>query len=738
MNLASIVQAIASAVNAKMSMQISQQIAQISVGATRGPGWISQTAAGRSISQSRLNSSFAAAQNATNSHQVARTSAQKATEDWLKESLAPTGRDLAELGATAAKYKTALDLATAELDRVTKEHHAIKAAEVSEAHLRRSEKMDDAISKAEAAHGLTQQRYSSLRDRLTQEATNPSGMSPGDLNQLEIAVAAYESELKSSVDSLASLRSEQDALRRAIDTRLLSVAGIDQGDLTRLDHAGKRAERSLDVRNAIQSKHDDVRSQYLNEVLFPTGKSEKQMSAMADSIVKYKAQLDAATIAASNAVNEQEQLRQAIERQIHSMTGIDSHALDSANRDVAEKAAAAMAAKHAVQSTQSAIDVETINPTGMTPAQIQQLKDDLEKYEQQVVLATSALHKSTSAQTKIQKSLNSQAIIQQAAIARHGHPFSLANIQKRLSAMVRKSIGANGRKQISKAIVHAKNIRDPQAAKRAALAARKAANTLNQTHASAKATHLANTAAHKAAPTAATEAAMASSGRAAAMAGGAAEAAEGVAALSEVIAGLAAAAGPVGIAIGAVVVAITYAANRIGAVVQEINQQLADSAKEVERYRNQRMRFSSVVTGAVARYDMQSIQLEARSSAKTGASAKGVVESAMRLRESNQDRSERWENIANQQMEIKNVIATFKSDVLSAIDIYTPLQETSVYLQRESLKLLGFKLAEISTNTKANQADNVGLETIRLFNHLNVQARGNKDLPVPPPLKPVK
>lgn len=724
MNLASIIQAIATAVNAKMSLKISQQIAQISTSMPKGPGWISGTAAGHSVSQQRLNASFSKLQNATSAHSEARTSAQKSAEEWLQESLGPTGKDLAALAQTAAKYKAAMDLATAELERVTKEHYSIKASEVSESHLRRSEKMDDAISAAQEAHDRQKNRFSVASAELSHANANPGSLSPQEMAQLDAAVSAYEQELKNSADSLSGLRQEQDALRRAIDTRLLAMSGVDKSDLMRLDHAGRKTEKAIDVRSSIQGKHDAAREALLAESLFPTGKTDKQMLAMGQAVVQYKQDLDRASEAVKKAVAEQEQLRQAVEQQIHAITGVDPHALESANQDVASKTNAVASAKQAADSSRNALDQETANPTGMTPDQILKLKDDLSDYEYEVEMATKALQQSTAAQNALQQSVNAQVRATTAAMSRR-KPL-MNRIRQKWSSKIQRWLGPQRRQQI-KGLVNRVgkygNVFSPMQAKLNKSSARTAFRNARQAHKAA-------VAAHKTAPTAANMAAAQKAGSTVATAGQALKTASAVAGVAEAFEAVAVVSGPVGLVVAGVATAIKMAYDVIVQVLTYFSREAERGEQVIEKLRMTRAKFNGEISNAIRRFDYQSRQLEMRSGRHTQASASAVADSTMALREANQPRSEELERLANERTAAILDITAWLSKMESRMGIITGYISFMQSVPIGLLRLTGIVKA-IENNTKPAVGD-LGIDMMLKSMVANEANARNKRRDLPP------
>ena len=160
----------------------------------------------------------------------------------------------------------------------------------------------------------------------------------------------------------------------------------------------------------------------------------------------------------------------------------------------------------------------------------------------------------------------------------------------------------------------------------------------------------------------------------------------------------------------------------VAAAVAFVNRELAAGKKEVERFKAERSMFSGQVQAAVARYNMQSMDLERRSTAATSGSASAVVESTMGLRESTQNRSEKWENIGNTILATTLDIAALTSNVINALDEvvgFTQFVANGVDAIRAGLALIGVPIKEIAKNTRKDDSNGtidilrVGLEQNR-------------------------
>lgn len=646
-SLAQIIQLVATAVNSKLTLKLSQQIAAISLSTQKGPGWIDRTAAGRSIAKRKIQASESRMKDSSQEHDLARTQAQQSAAEWLQESLAPTGKDLAALAATAQEYRLKMEAAAKELDRVTKEHFAIKASQVSERQVQRTERSDETVRVATEDRDQLHSKYSSVRQAVTEEKTNPTGMDPAILAHMEAAAESYEKQLGLANQSLADVVREQQALRAAIDAQIQALEGFSPEDLQKHDRSAQKVESATQVRNQAQSKFNQARDALTNEFVSPTGKTDAQLVKMAESVAKYQEELDK---------------------------------------------------------------------------------------------ATATLKRVTEAEQATQKSLVSGAKNQK--IADERKPQSkFGEAFRKVRTNLRRMLGSRGRKALKGAekrfdqvAEKAKAIRDPKAAKKKAEDLREKADAAKQRHTEAVEQHQKNVQQHQTSPTPETESAVSESGASMEAAESTAAASEEMALAAEGAAGLAAALAPVGVAFAVVAAAVAGAIAVVASAIKFINAEIAAGEKEVERFRHERSQFSGQVAGAVARYDLQARQLEQRSSAATGASATGVVEATMGLKESNQGRSEQWERIGNSLLEQTIGIATVVSDVLNVLDFISPTVEGLVDLSKSGLSLIGVKLSNIDKNTEKN-GRNVGLDVVSGFNAANRNARGNKAFPE---LKPIK
>lgn len=668
-SLAQIIQLIATAVNSKLTLKLSQQIAAISLSTQKGPGWIDRTAAGRSIAKRKIQASESRMKDSSQEHDLARTQAQQSAAEWLQESLAPTGKDLAALAATAQEYRLKMEAAAKELDRVTKEHFAIKASQVSERQVQRTERSDETVRVATEDRDQLHSKYSSVRQAVTEEKTNPTGMDPAILAHMEAAAESYEKQLGLANQSLADVVREQQALRAAIDAQIQALEGFSPEDLQKHDRSAQKVESATQVRNQAQSKFNQARDALTNEFVSPTGKTDAQLVKMAESVAKYQEELDK---------------------------------------------------------------------------------------------ATATLKRVTEAEQATQKSLISGAKNQK--IADERKPQSkFAEAFRKVRTNLRRMLGSRGRKALKGAekrfdqvAEKAKAIRDPKAAKKKAEDLREKADEAKQRHAEAAERHSKNTQQHKASPTSQAAEALEESGAAVDAAAETAEAAEGMAAAAEGAAGLAAVLGPVGVAISVATAAIAVGIQVVKSAVDVVLSQLHAGQQEVERMRAERIRFSGSVGQAVLRYDLQSLKLEQRSSSATKGSGKELVEATMRLRESLQGQSEKWENLTNTvQATILDLITALNNvgkRVAGAFEFAAPVLTASMEAAIQtaftmiglgplgmsivgSLKFIGAKVEQVEKNTKKDD-EGTGLQGLLELERTNRKAipfgRQNAGLP---PLK---
>jgi DNA repair exonuclease SbcCD ATPase subunit len=383
------------------------------------------------------------------------------------------------------------------------------------------------------------------------------------------------------------------------------------------------------------------------------------------------------------------------------------------------------------------------NAQTLTDKEFKQLQRALDQYTRQLDRAREVLKKVTDSDKKLKEENDRLTRAENAASLRQ--PKGIWGQVQNAYTNLRRKIGPSGRKRLLAVHDVISSVLNPKRAKAKAATARSRADQANKAYYSAKAAHnqamavhRKNLELHQRSPTVQTAKDVASSENTLKKTRHAVvEAGQTVQALAEVATGLegiAAVGAFINPVIAGIASAFALAVVVVSAALVFINKTLASAQKEVERFRSERSHFSSQVAGAVARYDAQSLQLEQRSTRATSGSATEVIKATMNLRESMQDRSERWENIANQLLSATISVATFASDVLSSVDIVTPVAEGILAIGRSILTQFGIKLDDISKNT-SKSAGNMGLDVIQLLNNENRNARGNKAFP---PLKPIK
>jgi len=787
--LAHIIQLIATAINSKLTLTLSERIKRLSAEMKSGGGksWIDRTPAGKTIQDRRISESNNALSKATVEHATAHAEAMKSAGEFAQEQASPTGRDLAALGKAAEETRKKMEAAAVSLADIVRENDRLKAASLSRTHEKRIEKSGTAVEKATAYKQEAQSRYSSVRNAITEEQTNPTGMDPAEMARLEFAAATYRVQLDQASETLKKVTGEHGRLRQSIDRQIDASKVTDEGDSAKLRDAYSVTQKATTVRDVTKDAHDEALGKLADAHAAPAGVSPAELQKLTAAVASYAKELGRAETELKGATDAESAVRKAAWAKASQQTrkiekkeasrwtpswwpkardredapaGIDPDDSDRIQR-AAKKTATAATNRDQLQdkynSSRNAVTEEVLNPTGMSPAKLQKLADAVTKYEKDLEAADAVLKKLTTAEDALQHEILNRTKAQKSADERKpktafGQKLREANVA------FRKAIGSKGRKalkpfdkRVKQAKKFARDVADPKKARERTKAAREKFKTADTAHRKAKsafsqaqAEHEKAVDLHQRAPSAASAKGVAESsqklagaktavettGKAAATAGEELAAAEAMGVIAEASAGLAEALGPVGVAIGVV------AAAAVAAVVA-INRQLEAGKKEVERYRGERSRFSSQVAGAVAKYDQQSIDLERRSSQATQGSAAGVTASTMALRESNQDRSEKWEEMSNQLLATTLDMATDISEVVNAIDIITPVAQASLTVSRDTLKLLGFRLRDIADNTKKGgvidfEALRQGMQSNKDHAPRKIQ---NKEIP---PLRPVR
>jgi hypothetical protein len=362
---------------------------------------------------------------------------------------------------------------------------------------------------------------------------------------------------------------------------------------------------------------------------------------------------------------------------------------------------------------------------GLTGKDLDKLFDAETRYRSQLEKADYVLARVTSKHQRLEKCLSDEIstaekrlrLVEEAHKSLSANPPAvnratrtpLQNAIRYASVKFRRAIGSGARTALSS-----------KAARKRAAAAQSRLKKARTAHWAAQQNHQNN-------PTSQTKSTVLSTGKDVAAATVAARLAGIVEAVATAAEGLSAALGPVGIAIG--VVAATA-----GAAVAFINRELALGNQRTAELKGNRSQFSNSINAATQRYDMQSINLEQRSSQATSNSASGVVNSTMALRESNQGRSEAWEDIGNRLLATSLDVATAVSDIVAAVDIFTPAVQMGVELLRSTLSAFGIPLRAIEKNTRP---DAQGLPPFAMF-QAAMDANGNKPKPQNSPLPPKK
>lgn len=606
---------------------------------------------------------------------------------------------------------------------------------------RRISASNNAVSSATKEHADAKSEAMRTANDFLQEQLNPTGR---DLAALAKTAEHYRKVMEEAADSLADVTRQNERIK---------AESLSTSHRRQIERSSEAVDSASAYRSDAQNRFSSVRAAVTEEETNPTGMDPVILAQMKHAADVYRLQLEEATENLGKVTGEHERLRQAIDQQIAAVKGLTAADIDDL-KSASERTSKSAESRNSIQDkynqSRQAVTDEYLNPTGMDPQKLKRLSDAVIQYERDLEAADVALKKSVTAEERMQRAVLARAGAQQSAESRQP-TTKFGQAARRVNVAFKKLIGSRGRKALkpfTKRVQQARDAINPKKAKERLAKARddfktkdtafrKTKSAFNQ----AKAEHDKANELHQRSPSAASqqevartgknlgaaESAMNTAGKAAAGAGEELAAAEAMGAIAEAAGGLAGALGPVGIAIGAVAVTAV-------AAVAYINKQLAAGKQEVERFRSERSRFSGQMASAVNRYDLQSLHLEQRSSRATAGSATGVVESTMRLRESNQGRSEQWEMIANSILEQTIATATVLSDIFNAVDFITPTAKTLVGLSGDTLKLLGVKLGKIDENTKKTDA-NLGINVIREFNGENWRGKKDKEFPNLPPIK---
>lgn len=362
---------------------------------------------------------------------------------------------------------------------------------------------------------------------------------------------------------------------------------------------------------------------------------------------------------------------------------------------------------------------------GLTGKDLDKLFDAETRYRTQLEKADSVLARVTAKHQRLEKCLSDEIstaekrlrLVEEAHTSLSNSPrldnrvqrTKFQNAVRYASVKFRRAVGSSARTALS------------------TKAARKRSAKAQARLRKAKTAHWAAQQAHQNNPTAQTKSAVLSTGKAVVAATVAARLAGIVESIEAAASGLAAALGPVGIALGVVTATAVSA-------VAFINRQLALGNQRTSELKGNRSQFSNSINAATQQYDMQSINLEQRSSQATSNSGAGVVKSTMALRESNQGRSEAWEDIGNRLLATSLDVATAISDIVAAVDIFTPAVQMGVELLRSTLTAFGIPLRAIEKNTRPNA------EGLPPFVTFEAAMNANKNTPKPQnsPLPPKK
>lgn len=613
---------------ARVLAKLTRENERISTG--QKTGWFGQTLAGSAINSRKLDASSTAVQSAKSVFESARGNALQAAGEYLRETIAPTGKDLAALGEAAENYRQKMDEASAVLDQVTRQNDQLRASMISQKMSDRTDRAYENGETATARHDRLQGQYSSIRDAVTQEELNPTGMPQDQLDHMRHAADVYQAQLDQASESLQRVTGEQDHLRQTINEQIRlkkDEISISEEDASSLDTALRRIDKAIGARDQAGATYDQRRDKLTNEHLFPTDRTPRELAIMAQSVEEARVRFESL-----------------------------SHSVERATKDF-----------------------DTLKDKSVT-----------------------------------------RSSADASASERHGGS-GLQKAWRQLRTRTRRAIGSRNRKSTNSAFNKIDAVINPQQARRRHGIARKNLSKART----------ARDAAYEANQLRSTPATVSALGEAESTVGAATKAVAATGAMAEFGEAIAA----VGAVAGAVTGVVVGVGAAIAAAIAFINNRMAEGKKEIERFRSERSTFSASVSGAILRYDVQSKILEARSTQATAGSAVGVTQATMKLRESNQDRSEQWEIIANTILATSIDIATKVSNGLAALDIITPAANAALNYFRDWAEFWGIELTEIKKNTKKPVIENVGVEVFREFNRGNVAARAQKELP---PLKPIK
>lgn len=188
---------------------------------------------------------------------------------------------------------------------------------------------------------------------------------------------------------------------------------------------------------------------------------------------------------------------------------------------------------------------------------------------------------------------------------------------------------------------------------------------------------------------------------------------------------MAARAGPYVAAIAAVTVLV------VGKMKQWVDQQLHKAEASIEGRIREKSAFNAKIANATARYEQQQMRLNIRTGAETSESAKGLVESTMRLKESKQPQESRWEAIQNRWEAYHADAAKTWQDIINAIDFVTPAVEKLLNL----VELLPW-IKKIEGNTR-KESQEVNATVEQVFSAWKAN-NDTKQMKGPQPIAPIK
>jgi len=555
---------------------------------------------------------------------------------------------------------------------------------------------------ARSAHELAAIDRAKAENELLQEQAHSTGRSLSDLAD---AADAAKKKFEATSDALARATSNYDKVR---------ASALSKTDLVRLQKSSQIVESASERKASTRGRLAHVQGAIDAERANPTGMSADDMALLEDAAQYLKLQYEDASDSLTRLTAEQDKLRASIDSQLRFRDNMSKEDFD-ATSESSGAVQAATDARNAIQKKLHDIadefEEKAFSHGGISQQDSDRLRAADDRYRIELDKATAALEKLTKAHEDDVQAAIRHSRAQNASSDRQPQT-ALGRAARRISSNFRRKLGSRGRQFLNRGSKFKKDIQK-QLDRFNPKKVRKRIEDSKREHEEAESEYKKNqTPANK----------LNLDNKMATL-----TEAESDAALAE-SAGLAVE------ALGAVAAVVGVLVAAVAASVQFIQNELAAGKREVERFRSERSRFSAQVSGAIARYDMQSIQLERRSTAATSGSATGAVKATMRLRESNQGRSEKYEVIGNQILEQSIAIATMFSDGLAIIDFITPSIEALVTVQREMLKMIGVKLEDISKNTR-NGDLNVGLDVIKQLNNDNRNARQNKAFP---PLKPIK